>query len=97
MKTRNGFVSNSSSSSFCIYGASVSADKVDEEKIEQMGLEVHHGDSNCYEGSVYVGRSWSGIKDDETGAQFKKNVEGLLKELLEINKCSTIEESWYNG
>lgn len=97
MKTRNGFVSNSSTSSFCIYGAMVDRNKVNEEEMEKWGLEVYYGDSNWEQDKIYVGKSWSSIKDDETGAQFKKQIESLLKRLFDIDKCSTIEKAWYDG
>ena len=97
MKIRNGFVSNSSTSSFCIYGAAIDKSKVDEDAVEKAGLEYHRGDPNNGDDYVYIGRSWCSIKDDETGAQFKKNIEILLKEMFETTKCSTYEEAWRDG
>jgi len=164
MKIRNGFVSNSSSSSFCIYGFETHRIELDEaieilrkfkeeepdifnsnvtEKInyfkkasksdnywnekvkiyeliqnidresvirqcenkqilekflddqdsfyEIIGLSYH---SMEYDG--YAGRSWSSIKDDETGLDFKKSVERVAK-YISGKKCDTIEEAWYNG
>ena len=52
MKIRNGFVSNSSSSSFCIYGAYINKDRVDEEVVEKLGLGYHRG--NPYEATEMV-------------------------------------------
>ena len=92
MKIRNGFVSNSSSSSFCIYGTSVDIDGNIEEMIENTGLEIHN-----YYDTIYVGRSWSSIKDDETGAQFKESVNKALKNLGIDAKCGTCEEAWFDG
>lgn len=112
MKIRVGFVSNSSSSSFCIYGREIGEDDVEKlkEKFgiddendddmrlsvgnkieEETNLSVHH----MYD-SLYVGRSFTNIKDNETGAQFKKDVEDNIKTLLNTKdaECSIYEESW---
>jgi hypothetical protein len=87
MKTRSGFVSNSSSSSFLIYGTTVPDDgDIDdlwgdiEEKLataELKGYEVTGGPdgSDC----IYIGKSWASIGDDETGKQFKNRIETELK------------------
>ncbi len=111
MKVRSGFVSNSSSSSFCIYGAEI--DSCDfEEKIKKLNPEL--ADEECiYEltesldttldihtpsdyDTIYIGRSWSSIGDDETGKQLKENVEKEIKKLFgEDIKCSTQEEAYY--
>ena len=110
MKIRNGFVSNSSYSSFCIYGTRLEVSLTDEEekkdtegdaldtKMENLRntidkhkiLEYHEDwDNNCF----YVGRSWSSIKDSETGRQFKTSVESALKELTgKEENCETIDE-----
>lgn len=113
MKIREGFVSNSSSSSFCIYGAYITISKAGEiaKKIgiedEDMDLyeiveeylsknkihcEVHFAP---YDSSVYVGRSWDSIGDDQTGSQFKQDVEESLKDIA--TEFRTFEESWYDG
>ena len=47
--------------------------------------------------SIYVGRSWNSIGDDETGGQLKKGVENLVKKLFGITKCSSIEQAWQDG
>jgi hypothetical protein len=113
MKIRSGFVSNSSSSSFCIYGAELSnhaeelAKKfgITEEDLdlyelgeilaEKTGLESETGPDSD---SLFVGRSWSSIKDDETGAQFKKSIEQTIKEATGVDiVCDTYSEAWYDG
>lgn len=111
MKVRNGFVSNSSSSSFCIYGVEMDSYEFEKKmKLIKPDLET----DNIYElaehleiklevhtpsdfDKVYIGRSWSSIKDDETGKQLREGVEKELRDVFgEELKCSTQEESWYS-
>jgi len=108
MKIRNGFVSNSSSSSFCIYGAYINSSDFEKfgmpegadvwdwaEGLDVPGLETHSSD---YDYGFYIGRSWSSVKDDETGLQFKESVEKAIKEAFgEELKCGTCSEAWYDG
>lgn len=132
MKIRTGFVSNSSSSSFCIYGVckefseiigntpkeklyevlSASFDETveNEEQLDEIideygfyeviecifpdnsDLEFHIPE---YEDCVYIGASWSSIKDDETGAEFKEKVRREIKEEFGIEEgFNTYEEAW---
>ena len=120
MKVRNGFVSNSSTSSFLIYGVSIEEDKLkqalldvgvlkDEEKDEDgidfygvldeatkgTNLEYHRPEGDD---SFYVGTSWSSVGEDQTGKQFKEQVEEELKKKLGITvKCGTHEYAWRDG
>lgn len=123
MKVRVGFVSNSSTSSFCIYGVFLDEvpaylkdgkDEAKDEKNEEdeyedddedeyelmesraseLGLAHHYPDGF---GGHYVGLSWSGIKDDETGRAFKDRVEKLVAEFCgEKTACETLEEAWHD-
>ena len=96
MKIRQGFVSNSSSSSFCIYGCCIEENDIDaiDEKLKEKNIYIVYGPYD----SVYIGREFTSIKDDETGKQFKENVEKEIEEVLgEKRKCSTFEEGWYDG
>ena len=99
MKIRQGFVSNSSSSSFCIFGIYLdNANYKDldelERKAKDVGLEIEFTPWD----SVVIGRSFSSIKDDETGLQFKESVKEKLKKLeLSFDSAGLCEESWYDG
>ena len=106
MKIRTGFVSNSSSSSFCIYGTyleeqeEISGIDMDEdyEKIDKFWDKFEKKASKLgvevYRdrecNCVYLGRSYSTIEDDETGKSFKEATEKSLEKLLD--KKVTCEE-----
>lgn len=102
MKIRNGFVSNSSSSSFCIYGTKITKEQFDltsKERIKELGLEEHYySSSGYYDDDVYIGISWKYISDNETGASFKLRITNALKKLYGDDiETRTIEMAWYDG
>lgn len=92
MRIRTGFVSNSSSTSFCIYGTFLTTKCDDEyepilpfseDDIKTLGLcryTDYDFDDIVY---VYIGRHWCDIEDDETGAAFKQDVKEKITKLLD--------------
>lgn len=116
MKIRSGFVSNSSSSSFLIYGvyadnseikkalarAKVEVDEDSDYVADELynlvkddsDVQTHSPD---YSDGAYVGASWSRVKDNETGAEFKARIEAELKGIFGDDvKVGTHAESWYS-
>lgn len=87
MKIRQGFVSNSSTTSFCIYGAGISHEQ--EEDAEELGLIVERDEY----GDLYAGLYWFNIGDDETGGEFKIKIREKISKLTD-KKCRTIEEAY---
>ncbi len=120
MKIRRGFVSNSSSCSFLIYGITGEEDKllsglksnnIIPEEENNFGEWIWSGEANKilkdknlelevvsdYDEYVYIGRSWDKIKDDETGKQFKENIEKSIKELFGDDfESNTHKCAWEN-
>ena len=96
MKIRQGFVSNSSTTSFLIYGVIVNDNELIEKTWNMKELE---GYNDPYDSGGWIGISWSDVRDDETGAQFKARVEAQLYQEFGIkpDKCCTHEEAWRDG
>lgn len=103
MKIRRGFVGNSSTSSFLIFGANM--DAISPEHIEQIKedkVEVVRGPCN-----VYLGLSWDEVRDGETGWEFKRRVKhgvkialeeaGVDEEIIDSLMYETHSEAWYDG
>lgn len=145
MKIRQGHVSNSSTSSFLIYGVSIDSGELMEllgtdvvadvarQELEELEhseyydapegwrewdssmqsqwYESHYGVSEAldcilktpywtYFGTVYLGASWSAVKDDETGAEFKDRVKREVLQAipaLKGRKFATHKEAWRDG
>lgn len=89
-------MSNSSSTSFCIYGTTLKYRKELAEEVVNAGLEYFHPDDSDI---VFIGRSWSSIQDEETGAGFKKSVEEMVSEICGglRKECRTYEEAWFSS
>ena len=106
MKVRHGFVSNSSSTSFCIFGASFDRDQImkifDVENVYNIDDKLKDSLLECHVGqeaeSVYLGRSWDTIGDDQTGKEFKDSIQDEIEKKTGVKTaCGTCEESWYDG
>ena len=112
MKIRNGFVSNSSSSSFLLYGIYIDVQKVIDghnktaKKNEQIDSAWKLGEVSGLsvedpwdDGEVYVGLSWDEVGDNETGAQFKARAEALIRKLVPsyTGGFGTHQEAWRDG
>jgi len=93
MKIRHGFVSNSSTTSFCIYGAYIDPPEEDYEEWEdRIGSELAMY-RMCEQWAV--GLDPADIKDDETGAEFKQRVKDLIfKHTGENVSCSWMAEEY---
>jgi len=97
MKKRFGFVSNSSSSSFCIYGTIIPDGNYDEFELRIKGtnLELH---SPPESDTLYIGLSPTDIEMDETRKQFQERVAKLLKDCnIENTSLGWHSEGWYDG
>jgi len=58
---------------------------------------LDHGSPNC-DGDPMMGRSWTSIRDDETGGEFKANVKAAMEKVFgEKVQCGSHEEGWYDG
>jgi len=95
VKIRTGFVSNSSSSSFCIAGIYLENwdDELDE-KAQEEGLFTTSGESGDV---MYIGLDFSDMEYDETKREFYKRVEEKLKKIGIEESASYYCEGWYNG
>lgn len=112
MKFRRGFVSNSSTTSFCIFGTIITekyledfakkAGKHDwdwESILMTAGLNFHgiYLDADEY----VVGLDFTSIDRNETRAQFESRVHKLLKAIVDKNikkaDLGVHEGGWYDG
>ena len=106
MKIRNGFVSNSSTTSFCIMGAQVDYPDFSEDHeyydwdmydiCDENGLECY---SPEYRSGYFVGLSAQNIDEDETLKQFKNRVLENMKKVgidVEYENLEWIEEAYYS-
>lgn len=92
MKTRQGFVSNSSTTSFLMYGADITNED-DLSRLEDAGLtEFYGGDYGNF-----IGRSWNEVGDNQTGGEFKAEIEAAITQVCPDATCATVKVAFYNG
>lgn len=101
MKTRIGFVSNSSSSSFCIMGMVVDSDVAIrfDEMCYSVELRSFYGIDTFYNETL-LGLEVSAMKEEETLAQFKQRVLADLQKIdntITINQIHWCVDGGYNG
>jgi len=93
MKIRSGFVSNSSSSSFCIIG--ITSEQLIDEYVEAAGLDLNNleeiGQGGIYSGGYFdlYGNNWEGEGDfDYAGT----DAEELLKNMSIPKACKHVQK-----
>ena len=110
MKIRNGFVSNSSTTSFLIYGVMLEdlppVDDPDYEdepgefwynKCEDVGLNFYNYPW-VFGGSKWIGMSFANMELDETRRQFQDRVKEKLCQLgIDSSNAGVYKEAWRDG
>lgn len=91
MKIRNGFVSNSSSVSFCIYGARLPSDlSKDIRNLRDYNLDDFYGEFD----DVYLGQDYTSMNEDETRREFEERIEKSLKDLFKDDYDKLFIGNW---
>jgi len=109
MKIRYGFVSNSSTTSFSLFGLSLSEEELQNYKIKdfyelETKLSEIKEDVECFSHphceQIYLGIPWHTIADNETGKEFKDKTIEILKRVfpdISDDKFGLVEDGWYDG
>jgi hypothetical protein len=94
-----GFVSNSSTTSFMIYGISTNdrwglTSKEFYDKIQ--GLKGYDSYTTPYD-IYYFGKSLDKMKDDQTFGDFKAEVEKEIRKVFGDVEITILSDGWYDG
>lgn len=101
MKICATFISNSSSTSFCMIGLSTDEDiydqyyQLDYEARKNLPINIY-----CHDDDYYIGVDITKMQDHETLTQFKIRVGNLLEETIpNLHGCKPdfVIDSWYDG
>jgi len=82
MLIRKGFVSNSSTTSFCVWGVSIDAHSLEFKNVEEFFEDDQVLVNPTPWDVIIVGRSWASVEDHQTGIQFKRQTERLVRRHL---------------
>lgn len=96
MKIRTGFVSNSSTTSFCVIGGWVDPPEDVDDPSDYMDELGEYLCVYAMDNEYAVGLSYDDMKPDETRAQFERRIEELVYKHLGVEiKPRMIEETFY--
>ena len=75
-----------------VFKPQTSLDYYDIVEIIGQGIESQFPEEGCY-----IGKSWDLVRDDQTGLEFKTEIEEILKPYFPDAEFGTLEEAWRDG
>ena len=104
MKIRNGFVSNSSTSSFCILGVKLPNKKIDElldgkNLYHTLGKSLTYiEDAYNWDGDTIIGmHPYDNMEEDETKAEFRARIKAEIKKQIPGLEHTPLTVEIYEG